>query len=105
MARTSIIGECDAVAGATATAIDTANYGTITLVINAAAAGVLTLTECDTAAGSYTAVAAEDAIIPTIGAAGAYLAAYIGSKQYVKVGLTGSGSTFVIVKGEKRRAE
>jgi hypothetical protein len=104
MARISIIGDCDAVVGATATAIDTNGYGSITLVINAAAAGVVTLTECDTSDGTYTAVASTDAIVPTIGEAGAFLCSYIGSKRYIKVGLTGTGNTFVVLKSEKRMA-
>lgn len=104
MARTTIIGDADAAVGTAATAIDTNGYGIITFVINAAATGTFALTECDTSGGTYTAVDSADSIIPTISAAGAYLAGYIGNKRYLKYTLSGTDNTAVILKTEKRMA-
>lgn len=105
MARTTIIGDADVAVGTAGTAIDTNGYGMITLVINAAAAGTLAFTECDTSDGSYTNVDASDMILPTIASAGAFLGAYIGNKRYIKYTLSGTGNTAVILKTEKRMAD
>jgi hypothetical protein len=104
MARTSIA--IDIIATGGAGAIDTNGYGTVSIVCTGAATGVLSLTECDTSDGTFTAVDAGDITGDTAIAASAYnIAGYIGNKQYIKASVTGTGNTFVIILGEPRLAE
>lgn len=93
---------------ATSTAVDTVGFDSLAIAISI---GVCTngtfafkLTECDTASGSYTDVAAADiqGTLPTVSddqspdayskASSVILLGYVGSKEFVKVVCTVSGS-------------
>lgn len=67
---------------ATASAIDTAGFESVTV----AASEAVTLTECDTAAGNFTAVADADLIKTAVN----NQIGYRGHKQFIKVTPTGA---------------
>lgn len=64
--------------------VDTLGFESLTV---AAASGTISLTECDTAAGTFTAVADEDLIKPekTAASGAAVKVGYRGHKQFVKI--------------------
>ena len=90
-------------ATATGTAVDLQGYESAEIIVEAGAitdgTHVISLTECDTSDGTYTAVAAADLIgtPPTLtsaaGGSTAHKFAYRGSKQFLKVVSTVSGAT------------
>jgi hypothetical protein len=102
----------------TGTAVDLQNYESAEIVVEAGVitdgTHVISLTECDTSGGSYTAVAAGDLIgtPPTLtsaaGGSTAHKFAYKGSKRYLKVVSTVSGATTggvygaCVVRGDPR---
>ena len=63
--------------------VDTLGFESLTV---AASSGTISLTECDTATGTFTAVADEDLIKPKTAATGAAVkVGYRGHKQFVKI--------------------
>lgn len=113
MARTSIVGQSKGVAVGS-TAIDTNKYGTVTIIaVSAAAVGAeLTLTECDTSNGTFTAVVSSDVVGAeltagkvTFDVATVKLVGYIGNKRYIKAVIAGTGTTGAVLLSEKRYAE
>lgn len=113
MARTSIVGESKGVAVGS-TAIDTNEYGTVTIIaVSAAAVGAeLTLTECDTSNGTFTAVDSSDVVGAeltagkvTFDVGTVNLVGYIGNKRYIKAAIAGTGTTGAVLLSEKRYAE
>lgn len=113
MARTSIVGQSKGVAVGS-TAIDTNEYGTVTIIaVSAAAVGAeLTLTECDTSNGTFTAVDSSDVVgaeltagAVTFDVATVNLVGYIGNKRYIKAVITGAGTSGAVLLSEKRYAE
>jgi len=87
--------------GTSAEAIDTYNggYAEIYLLFTVAAAGTVTLTECDTSDGTYSAVDASQILgSTTLATATEFpVISYIGDKQYIKATVTGTGNTFEIL--------
>ncbi len=88
MARTSIVGESKGVAVGS-TAIDTNEYGTVTIIaVSAAAVGAeLTAGEVTFDVGTVN------------------LVGYIGNKRYIKAAIAGTGTTGAVLLSEKRYAE
>jgi hypothetical protein len=88
-------------AGTSATAIDTysTGYSEIYLLFTVAATGTVTLTECDTSGGTYTAVDSSYILGSTALATSdeSPIIAYIGNKRYIKATVTGTGNTFEIL--------
>lgn len=107
MARTAYPSA--AVAGGS-TAIDTAMYGTVTIVgTTTAASSAITITVCDTVNGTYAAPAAGEVIDPISGNAATLtglssgttvIASYIGPARYVKA--AGTTTNVIVVLGEPR---
>ncbi|NCA74370.1 MAG: hypothetical protein EOM93_05970 [Gammaproteobacteria bacterium] len=112
MARTGIAGESAAYAAGAA--IDTNGYGkvTILLIAGSGASGVVTLTDGDTSTAADV-VTADNVIGGVPSALGAItidqgttaVISYIGSKQYVKPVVSGSGAIGAVLLSESRYAE
>lgn len=93
------------------TAVDTAGYGTVTIVgTTTAASSAITITVCDTVDGTYAAPAAGEVIDPITGAAPTLsglssgttvIASYIGPKRFIKA--VGTTTNVIIVLGEPRQ--
>jgi len=93
-------------AGTSAEAIDVSGggYDSIYLLVTGAATGTITISECDTASGTFKAADAGDVLGVTAIADGDYnIVSYIGSKPYIKATVTGSGNTFTILWATPRR--
>lgn len=93
MASRDLVTELKVVAGTAATAIDTYGYNSLTIACLDKDA-TFTLTDCDTADGTYAAVAAEFVIDGGDRAVG-----YAGTKRYVKFADAGEGTTYAVVLG------
>lgn len=104
MARTSIIGQSKAVA-ASASAIDTLGYGTVSIVIvggSAETTGTITVGDKSNA---LAAPPASDVLGENVAAIGEIeLCSYVGPARYVKVAMSGTGGTGLVFLSEKRMA-
>jgi hypothetical protein len=109
MARTAYPSA--AVAGGS-TAIDTAGFGTVTIVgTTTAASSAIAITVCDTVDGTYAAPAAGEVIDPITGTAPTLtglasgktvIASYVGPARFVKA--VGTTTNVIVVLGEPRHA-
>ena len=109
MARTAYPS---AAAAGGSTAIDTAGYGTVTVVgTTTAASSAITITVCDTASGTFAAPAAGEVIDPITGEAAVLtglasgktvIASYVGPARFVKA--VGTTTNVIVVLGEPRHA-
>ena len=108
MARTAYPSK--AAAGGS-TAIDTAGYGTVTIVgTTTAASSAITITVCDTVNGTYAAPAAGEVIDPIAGTAPTLtglssgttvIASYVGPARFIKA--VGTTTNVIVVLGEPRQ--
>lgn len=100
------VGDLAFSAGTSAAAIDVSGggYEAIYLLVSGAATGTVTITECDTASGTYAAADAGDVLGATAIADGDYnVISYIGCKRYIKATVTGAGNAFTILWTTPRR--
>ena len=87
------------------TNVDTAGYGTVTVIASCTGSGAMTLKEGDST-DSMTTVDAKDIVGSLVTASGGNVVSYIGDRRYVQVAtLTGGTASAVVVLGEKLVAE
>ena len=94
------------------TAIDTAGFGTVTIVgTTTAASSAIAITVCDTVNGTYAAPAAgevidpvtgDDAVLTGLASGKTVIASYVGPARYVKA--VGTTTNVIVVLGEPRHA-
>lgn len=93
MASRDLTTDIKIAAGTAATAIDTYGFNSLTIACLDADA-TFTLTDCDTANGTYAEVASEFVID-----GGDRVVGYAGTKRFVKFADAGEGESYVVVLG------